>query len=366
MDAAEEAAVRMIELAPEDDPEAQGALAQVVRARAKRIRGPRGPQPSHAEAPDDAQQRASAEAAVARNEAEARRRADEADARQQQEAADAARRLEEARRREAESGRIRRQGADRAFAILGAELEMEFVRVPTGSFLMGSVKKADLLAYYDEFPQHSLDLTEFWIGRSPVTVVQFAAFTRATGYRSRANADMAGRARHPATNVTWHDAIAFCVWAEKAVGVAIRLPSEAEWEKAARGTDGRLYPWGNEPPDATRLNYDRNVQTTTEVGKYGARGASPYGCDDMAGNVWEWTRSLWGEDGVKPTYGYPYSNNLPERESLTAGPEVRRVRRGGSFNYDGSFVRCAFRFGFAPDSYYDYLGFRVVAALDAR
>ncbi len=133
--------------------------------------------------------------------------------------------------------------------------------------------------------------------------------------------------------VSWHDAQAFCQWA------GVRLPSEAEWEKAARGTDGRIWPWGSNEPTDKLCNFSRNVGDTTPVGTYPA-GASPYGCLDMAGNVWEWTINLWGKDGGTPDFGYPYDPN-DGREALDAPDAVRRTLRGGSWYIYAGGVRCA-------------------------
>ncbi|MEO6061768.1 MAG: bifunctional serine/threonine-protein kinase/formylglycine-generating enzyme family protein [Thermoflexales bacterium] len=248
---------------------------------------------------------------------------------------------------------VRRVNANLAVITLSPGVEMEFVRVPAGEFLLGSDKGKDPAAAADELPQHTLTLPEYWMGKGPVQVTQFAAFVRTTGYKSHAEKEgksyvyngttqvavngagwshpggpttnVDALQRHPVSHMSWDDSIAFASWAAKAAGVAIALASEAEWEKAARGTDGRLYPWGNDGPDATRLNFNLNVTGTTEVGQYGLRGASPYGCDDMAGNVWQWTRSLWGKEGSKPEFGYPYSNRQAEREDMSAERNVRRV-----------------------------------------
>ena len=97
-----------------------------------------------------------------------------------------------------------------------------------------------------------------------------------------------GKDHHPVVNVSWEDARSFCQWANQVTGQALCLPTEAEWEKAARGTDGQIYPWGNQPPEDKLCNFGMNILDTTSVGSYSPQGDSPYGCADMAGNVWEW------------------------------------------------------------------------------
>jgi len=158
---------------------------------------------------------------------------------------------------------------------------------------------------------------------------------------------------HPVVNVYWHDAQAFCKWA------GVLLPSEAQWEKAARGPDGRLWPWGNEKPTKDHCNFGMNVKDTTPVGAY-AKGVSPFGCLDMAGNVWEWTSSMWGRDSSKPGYGYPYEAGHG-REDLGAPDDVYRVLRGGSFANDDVSVRCADRGRYNPGYRNWYGGFRVLS-----
>jgi formylglycine-generating enzyme required for sulfatase activity len=136
------------------------------------------------------------------------------------------------------------------------------------------------------------------------------------------------------------------------------LPSEAEWEKVARGTDGQRYPWGADP-DPDKANYaETGIRTTTPVGCFPG-GVSPYGIEEMSGNVLEWTRSLWGESIEKPTFRYPY-NPHDGREDLQAAAAVRRVLRGGAFWSGPQGVRCASCFGSDARNLYDFVGMRVV------
>ena len=230
---------------------------------------------------------------------------------------------------------------------LAAGLSIQLVRVPAGEFIMGSNDNL----WDDWKPQHRVTLPEYWIGKTPVTVAQFAAFVRATGYSADTRALRSGKDNHPVNYVSWFDAQAFCKWASEMLKRTVRLPSEAEWEKAARGTDGRTYPWGKAAPDKSRANYNNNVGDTTPVGQYSPQGDSPYGCVDMAGNVWQWTNSLY-----KP---YPYNaNDGRENSSDTGG----RVVRGGSFDYDGGLLPCACRNGYNPTNRLINLGFRLLAS----
>ncbi len=273
-----------------------------------------------------------------------------------------------------------------------------FVEVPAGPFVMGTQAEEILTLlerfggdrdwYERETPQHGVTLPEYYIARYPVTQAQYRAFVQETGHSPPA-ADIDSerpyewvdgcyppqRANQPVVLVTWHDALAYCAWLTKRLrawegtpeplgrllreeGWCVTLPSEPQWEKAARGGDGRWYPWGDEL-DPERANYgDTGIGTTSAVGVF-PDGASPYGVEDMSGNVWEWTRSLWGEDLGTPEFGYPYDPS-DGREDLTAGDGVLRVLRGGAFYYEVRFVRAASRNWFNPlDRYGDY-GFRVV------
>jgi len=205
------------------------------------------------------------------------------------------------------------------------------VYVPAGAFTMGN----DDSKYPDEQPIHAVMLDAFWIDKFEVTNLMYGMCVKAgkcslpqspksstrTAYFSNPQYN-----NYPVIYVTWENAHAYCGWAGQ------RLPTEAEWEKAARGTDGRIYPWGNKSPDKTLLNFNRDVDDTTEVGKYPS-GASPYGVLDMAGSVWEWVQSKYK--------AYPYNAN-DGREKLDGSDDVR-VLRGGAWDNYGIDVRVSLR-----------------------
>lgn len=242
-----------------------------------------------------------------------------------------------------------------------AAFEPQLVRIPAGAFLMGSSEQQAIAAGLSEErakaegPQHTVELPEYAIGKYPLTNAEYQAFVRESGHKPPRHWDgqdypeeLGG---HPVVNISWEDALAYCRWLSDQTGRNYRLPTEAEWEKAARGTDGHLYPWGEEPPDEIRCNYDGHVGRTTPVGQYSPGGDSPYGCADMAGNVWEWIQSLYVD--------YPYEAS-DGREDLAASSD--RVLRGGSFNSNEKYVRCAFRGRGDPSGLAVFDGVRVVVS----
>jgi serine/threonine-protein kinase len=240
---------------------------------------------------------------------------------------------------------------------LAPGVDLVFVRIPTGTFLMGSTEK-DRKADPDEKPQHKVRLDEYWMGKTPVTNEQYLEFVKASNYDAPGNLKKGkipkGKGDHPVVNINWLDARAFCQWASRVTDLAIRLPTEAEWEKAARGTDGRKFPWGDEKPDASRCNFDKYAGGTTPVGHYSPTGDSSYGCADMAGNVSEWTSSLKAD--------YPYRAD-DGREEMKAIEGAERVLRGGEFDFNDKGIRCAFR-DWDPQSTRDRrYGFRASVSL---
>jgi formylglycine-generating enzyme required for sulfatase activity len=238
---------------------------------------------------------------------------------------------------------------------ISTPIDLELVRIPAGEFLMGSDPAKDKNAHINEQPQHTIDLPEFYIGKYPVTNAQYAAFVKSTDHRVpdhwKGGEIPSGKEDHPVVYASWYDVIAFCKWLSEETDKNFSLPSEAEWEKAARGVDGRIYPWGDKSPTADLCNFSENVGDTTPVGKYSPKGDSPYGCVDMAGNVWECTRSPYYKD-----YSYDPGDG---REDLEA--DGSRVLRGGSFGSPVDAVRCASRLWYPPLRYRSY-GFRLVAS----
>jgi formylglycine-generating enzyme required for sulfatase activity len=242
-------------------------------------------------------------------------------------------------------------------------VEPELIHIPAGEFLMGSDPKKDKDASENEQPQHTLYLPEYYIAKTPVTNAQYMEFVKATGdlmpRHWKGGTTPEGREDHPVVYVSWHEAMAYCRWLAETRGKPYRLPSEAEWEKAARGTDGKIYPWGNEW-DAKRCNnWESGPGETTPVGQYSPRGDSPYGCVDMVGNVSEWTISLWSKDLFERPFKYPYDLG-DGREDVNA--EGLRVMRGGSWESSRNDARCAYREGNNPNNRWELLGFRIVVS----
>jgi formylglycine-generating enzyme required for sulfatase activity len=246
-----------------------------------------------------------------------------------------------------------------------------FVEIPAGPCVIGSDLGRDPSAYTDECPQHEITLPRYYIGRYPVTGRQFRVFIDHTGHKPENEGSLYGPPNHPVVWLGWFDALKYCEWLTlrlrdweatpeplttllRQEGWCVTLPSEPEWEKAARGADARAYPWGDEP-DNNRGNFGgTGIMTTSAVGCF-PEGASPYGIEDMSGNVWEWTRSVWGS--------YPYPSDVAgraERECLEVREGVRRVRRGGAFFSSPRSARCTVRLGSGPYPHGGGMGCRVV------
>lgn len=221
----------------------------------------------------------------------------------------------------------------------------DWVTIPAGQFLMGSIPARDACAYPDEAPQHKVDVEALSMTRAPVTNDQYRIFVESVGYQPPGHwlggHVPLGRGNHPVTYVDWHDAQAFCLWA------GVRLPTEAEWEKTARGLDGRTWPWGEQVPTASLINYDNNVGDTSPFNCY-PEGSSPYNALDMGGNVWEWTATLYRH--------YPYLVNDGREDPQS--PD-RRSLRGGTYIHPARNVRCADRHASYPTARDVYIGFRV-------
>ncbi len=242
-------------------------------------------------------------------------------------------------------------------------LEPEMILIPAGEFLMGSDPQKDELAEDHEQPQHNLYLPDYYLAKTPVTNAQYALFVEATGHTQPMdwiNGKLpSGKEEHPVIWVSGYDALAYCHWLSEATGKPYRLPSEAEWEKGARGTDGRIYPWGNEW-DARWLNSRGGDQGGTTPVDACPGGTSPYGLLGMAGNVWEWTQSLWGKGWETPDFKYPYKLD-DGRDNVKAEGDVLRVLRGGSFLSHQKFIRCAYRARYSLYYRLNLFGFRLAA-----
>jgi formylglycine-generating enzyme required for sulfatase activity len=235
---------------------------------------------------------------------------------------------------------------------------LELRTVPAGPFRMGTEEK-DPKGYKDERPAHDCDLPyEYRIGRYPVTVAQFREYVKDSGELPEDPDSLRGPGNQPVVWVSWSEALAFCRWLEGRwrkegrrlpEGWSVSLPTEAEWEKAARGGDGRIYPWGDRFDPDRANTVESNVGEVSAVGCFPG-GASPCGGEEMSGNVWEWTRSVY------KTYPYVRADG---REDLEATSQSLRVVRGGSYVLVTRLARCAFRNWGVPVVRDGFIGFRV-------
>ncbi|GIK42054.1 MAG: hypothetical protein BroJett011_58870 [Chloroflexota bacterium] len=260
--------------------------------------------------------------------------------------------------------------------------EPETILIPAGPFLLGSLPGDNIPV--EETPQHEVVLPGYQIGQYPVTNAQYAEFIKRekqqeppkkTGWFLRE--PPADKLDHPVVGVSWTDAQAYCRWLSDQTGRTYRLPTEAEWEKAAswveeQGSGGlpgaersagerkRQYPWGDEWEDG-HCNFGSD--DTTAVTAY-PEGVSPYGCYDMLGNVQEWTSTLWGSDPKENAFPYPYrASDGREEANPTHLHRVYRVYRGGSFRDEPGKLRCSVRGNSDPESKIRWRGFRVVLEL---
>lgn len=260
---------------------------------------------------------------------------------------------------------------------LPAEPLLGFVEIPAGAFLMGSDRALDPIADDDECPPHQLFLSRFFVARFPVTIAQFRAFVADVAIEDPVPPFLRLRSNSPIT-VTWKQACDYCAWLDaklrdsaltpeplasllRGAGFRVRLPSEAQWEKTARGDGQRVFPWGD-VAHPTRANYcDTGLNRPSPVGCF-PDGASQGGVEDLSGNTWEWTRTAAG-------YAYPYDAK-DGRETLAAESPDQRLRlviRGGEYRNPARLVRCAYRGGEAAgfgviQSDGAEVGFRLVIA----
>lgn len=239
--------------------------------------------------------------------------------------------------------------------------EPKTVSVPGGPFVMGSQPGPGVSPH--ETPQHSLVLPAFRIGKFPVTNEQYERFVSQTGRLVAPEMGWEGqkppadKLAHPATGLSWYDALAYCRWLSSQTGRTYTLPTEAQWEKAARGVDGRVYPWGD-AWEAGRSN--AGGSDTSPVEAYQPQ--SVYGCHDMVGNVRQWTLALWGERLAEPDARYRYPLHPDDQNNKTISDQVRRIWRGSSYSDPAGQHRCAARGAQLPNrtgSPEKWLGFRV-------
>lgn len=239
---------------------------------------------------------------------------------------------------------------------------IRFLWVPGGTFTMGSAED-EPASYDDERPAHAVTLRGFWLAETPVTNQQHAAYLEAEPdapepryWRDRR---FSGR-EQPVVGVTWYDAVAFCRWLGRASQRQVELPSEAQWEYAARGPEGRRHPWGDEPPDQTRgcFGLDLTTGQTAPVGQY-PRGRGPFGHLDLAGNVWEWCRDTWDAAAYSQEALWSRPSPMLEDDGVD-----ERACRGSSWGHPAGGLRAAYRHHHRADGWGGGLGFRVCIIVD--
>ena len=258
---------------------------------------------------------------------------------------------------------------------------IKMIYIPAGKFNMGSNNGKD-----DEKPLHEVYLDAYWIGKTEVTVAQFRLFVQADGYETEAEKNEAAyfydkysqnkwvkkeginwkkpgfkqTDDHPVVIITFNDATEYCKWLSSKFGLTFKLPTEAQWEKASRGNDDRIYPWGNHPPYYNKQYYANycpdpynhkkdGFEYTAPVGSY-PNGRSPFGLLDMSGNVWEWCSDWYKSD---------YYKDVPKKNPKCNVINIDRVVRGGDWDGDLKVIRCATRGKDQPSNCGGYLGFRL-------
>lgn len=236
------------------------------------------------------------------------------------------------------------QNANNALKLSVGKTSMQFLPIPAGSFFMGSTKQEIAHAieefphlqaawFEKEYPQHKVDVPQFYMSETPITNAQWYVFMQETGTNRMPQGFNVAKPDHPVWDITFEELSQFCAWLTAKSGCEVKIPTEAQWEKAARGTDRREYPWGN-AFDKTLCNTKESKHgDTTPVGAFPG-GKSPYGMLDMAGNVEEWTSTKY-----QP---YPGGRTIHDR---FGGPGDYYVTRGGSFDHEGDLARCARRHG---------------------
>lgn len=228
------------------------------------------------------------------------------------------------------------------------DFEPETIHISAGTFIMGS-NAGDGIPNY-ETPQHQVNLPEYRIGKYPVTNAQYEEFIRQTGKLATSSMRWDGQRvpsgfeNHPVTGVTCFEALTYCQWLSEKTGRKYTLPNEAQWEKACRGGNNYIYPWGNEL-DPKRSN--QGCSTLAPVDAHPAQ--NDFECFDFVGNVRQWTCTLWGEKRIPPDPKFAYPWKEDRRNDLSVSRQIRRVVRGSSFKDSSSLLRCSARSGQVPD-----------------